>query len=599
MSNRHFCDLLPDDCPPEIPRIWKLKDGTPATLTGAWFYPAAGEHPPLLHVRYDGPLRDNGSKPQKELPWWHCTGFDQWKLGRGEHSAPLYGLEHLRAGEPVILCEGEKCTNALRSIGANALGLAGVGDAASVDLSPLDNAPDVVLWPDNDVEGRKAMGTIGERLGRRHRRVDPTQFNLQEKGDAVDLIAGLDIQDAAKFWELLTPVIQDVPGPPPLGEHPGADWLTVELPQREFVFEKHIPLDAATFLVAHCGIGKSFLSLQMAVSAATGLTLPGFGCFKPTAGPSRVALVCLEDDRLEFRTRLQRIGRAFNLGYDHADVVNVDKNIKFYCMTRLPAIAESKTHAGCLEPSPELTRLADDIRAFSPRLIVFDPLAAMLGQLLEENRNEDAYTFIGILREVMPSGSGLLVVCHTSKAEKEMGTSPRGGSGWEGAVRQTINMRPVNTSGGRILGDDKLSTVALSIGKANWTAKNAPVYLKQCTLPEFGGVFKMLDLEERKRERRAANIASIGNAILEALPNYRVALQGVMGKPNSTKEDGDSFIDEIISRCGESKPTKTAIRDCVKEMLANGALVQVADGQLLLLRVADSEREAEDVPYWQ
>lgn len=97
-----------------------------------------------------------------QVTW--CVGPDgqqQWCLVKFPTPRPLCGLDGLSAKSdaPVLISEGEKC----RAAGAGAwagyaaLTWAGGGNAvAKSDWSPLAGR-DVVLWPDADPAGRKAM----------------------------------------------------------------------------------------------------------------------------------------------------------------------------------------------------------------------------------------------------------------------------------------------------------------------------------------------------------------------------------------------------------------------------------------------------------
>ena len=217
------------------------------------------------------------------------------------------------------------------------------------------------------------------------------------------------------------------PPPAPMGEHLPADWFNVENPPREFVFKGALPLDAVSLEVATGGTGKSMHSLELAASVATGrVMLPGF---EPTAGPSRVALLALEDDRPEIHTRLQRIARAFVLNFDDRDLLAISQNLKLFCLPTFAAVSVAPDNS--IVASPDLKRFAAELAEFKPRLVVADPLAGLLGGAAEENSNEAAQAIVGLLRGAMPPGAALLVLAHTSKAERLTSTTPRGASAWQ------------------------------------------------------------------------------------------------------------------------------------------------------------------------
>ncbi|GAB3755112.1 CHC2 zinc finger domain-containing protein [Lysobacter olei] len=115
-------------------------------------------------LRADIVDRDTGkvTKWTPQVTW--CVGPDgkrQWCLQHFQTPRPLMGLDALadKPAAPVLVVEGEKC----RAAGAGAWqqyavvtwpgGSNGIG---KVDWSPLEGR-DVVLWPDADAAGAKAM----------------------------------------------------------------------------------------------------------------------------------------------------------------------------------------------------------------------------------------------------------------------------------------------------------------------------------------------------------------------------------------------------------------------------------------------------------
>lgn len=115
-------------------------------------------------LRSDFPDRDTGKtkKWTPQVTW--CVGPDgkrAWCLQHFSEPRPLFGLDALAAKPeaPVLIPEGEKC----RVAGAGAFGQyavvswpGGGNGVRKVDWSPLEGR-DVVLWPDADAAGLKAM----------------------------------------------------------------------------------------------------------------------------------------------------------------------------------------------------------------------------------------------------------------------------------------------------------------------------------------------------------------------------------------------------------------------------------------------------------
>lgn len=97
----------------------------------------------------------------------------RWRVRRWQRQYPLYGLWKLSeagaADKRIIIVSGEKCVDALQSILPDAIVLSWVGGDDGIehaDWFPLCGLPNiVVLWPDADESGRKAMDWIATQLG--------------------------------------------------------------------------------------------------------------------------------------------------------------------------------------------------------------------------------------------------------------------------------------------------------------------------------------------------------------------------------------------------------------------------------------------------
>lgn len=73
---------------------------------------------------------------------------------------PLYNLSAIAQAETVIITEGEKAADVLKKYGFCAVTSAGgAKNAKSTDWTPLKNKK-IILWPDNDSEGRLYISTV-------------------------------------------------------------------------------------------------------------------------------------------------------------------------------------------------------------------------------------------------------------------------------------------------------------------------------------------------------------------------------------------------------------------------------------------------------
>ena len=112
--------------------------------------------------------KTEGGKEVMPCTWARSlqTGEETWKWLSFPKPRPLYGLD-LLAAKPearVVIVEGEKCADALRSIGALAVTWPGGSKAVKhTDWQPLAGRK-VTIWPDADKPGIKAAGEIAEAL---------------------------------------------------------------------------------------------------------------------------------------------------------------------------------------------------------------------------------------------------------------------------------------------------------------------------------------------------------------------------------------------------------------------------------------------------
>ena len=145
------------------PDYQALLDWTPTTV---YRYGDAENH--LLHLiaRIDHP---DGSKDIRPIIFvCNTDGTTGWKARAPNEPRPLYGLDLLakRPNDPVLVVEGEKTADAARELFGDHVVVTWSGGAnavAKADWSPLRER-DVVLWPDNDDAGKKAMQLVAAAL---------------------------------------------------------------------------------------------------------------------------------------------------------------------------------------------------------------------------------------------------------------------------------------------------------------------------------------------------------------------------------------------------------------------------------------------------
>lgn len=280
--------------PPPHPKL-----GAPAMLFG--YYTATGAI--IGHVG-----RWNLTTTKKTFrPCTWCNGRWDWFAGFAK-PRPLYRLPDLAANPdaPVLLVEGEKAADAaVHIVGGGYVAACWSGGADGVehaDLLPLKGR-DVVLWPDADEPGRKAMATAGRLLvpiARSVRLVD-LPADAPEGWDVADPMPAIWGDDTIdRLISEARPVEAEAADEDGLEEwDAGAD--DYQIPPREWLLGAVFCRTFLSSLIGDGGIGKTALRYTQLLSLAIGRSLTGEHVFLRC----RVLIVSLEDDDKELRRRIR------------------------------------------------------------------------------------------------------------------------------------------------------------------------------------------------------------------------------------------------------------------------------------------------------
>lgn len=167
------------------------------------------------------------SNGQKKYFWFHFSDntFVPGRSAKPADGYTLFGQELLtkHTNAKVIICEGEKCTEALYDLFHQKdllerfipLTSGGASSASSANWSPLVGR-NVLVWPDNDDPGaRYAQDVVGMVSGIANsiELLDPLMLQLPPKGDAVDWISAntetpIDAMLSALEEATIAPVVQ-------------------------------------------------------------------------------------------------------------------------------------------------------------------------------------------------------------------------------------------------------------------------------------------------------------------------------------------------------------------------------------------------------
>ena len=139
---RDTCKVLLDDTAPSATSsgvVWRTRE---------WTCVEPDTDATATHFRED-------YWPTKKRVWWST----------GARSKRLIYRARLTGTGPLIVCEGEPAADAVAAHGLDAIGIV-CGAPTAPEASALVDcgARDVILWPDNDDQGRLQMARVAELL---------------------------------------------------------------------------------------------------------------------------------------------------------------------------------------------------------------------------------------------------------------------------------------------------------------------------------------------------------------------------------------------------------------------------------------------------
>lgn len=246
-----------------------------------------------------------GAKPNKRFVQASVAGGG-WVMKAPPKPWPIYNQPAVLTAETVVVVEGEKCVHALAAIGIVATtSPGGAVNAKNADWSMLGGKR-LVLWPDNDDAGAAYMADVIDELSRVD--VAPLEVSMVNVGSTGVGVGG----DVADFLEVpergrgdvdqlldeAEPVIlSPKAGESPVGEPVKERGLvvvrlsTVKPEQLEWLWRGRFPLGKLSLIAGNPGLGKSWVSLDVAARVTRGDAWPDGS--PNTAG--RVLLISCED----------------------------------------------------------------------------------------------------------------------------------------------------------------------------------------------------------------------------------------------------------------------------------------------------------------
>ena len=458
---------------------------------------------------------------------------------------PLYNRPGIKAAADVILVEGEKAAEALISQGLCAT-TAMNGTSAPVektDWSPL-KAKRVLIWPDRDEPGwRYALAAAQAVLAAGAAAVSVLNppAGKPEKWDAADAVAeGMDVPSfiAGAGRQAIRPAKRSLDL---------ADWhagrYAGAAPEQQFLIDGSVPLGVVSILAAMGDTGKGMMTLDLALSVATGKPRAVSVSPEPMAFGGAVrafgaaVLLTAEDDEGEVHRRLERLDpERLRLARPERLIVVPLPNAG----GPIPLVTSGPDGPMATE---HFTKVRDQIvRIAELKLVVLDPLSSFIHA--DVNADPAAGSFAtGLLASLATETGAAVIVAHHMR--KPQGNRPiasveqardavRGTSAIVDGVRLVYALWPAPRDHQRYVFktlDEKPVRNAVFQGavvKANGPAdRTIRTYLRAPTgLP--------VDVTGRLRERRMAAaelteslVASIGRAAGNGHPFTHTGGSGV------------------------------------------------------------------------
>ncbi|MCE9618485.1 MAG: AAA family ATPase [Planctomycetes bacterium] len=322
---------------------------------------------------------------------------------------PLYRLPELQDAARVYVCEGEKAAEAARSIELIATTSAhGSKSAAKSDWQPLAGK-DVVILPDNDSAGEIYAANVAgilHGLGCTVRIV--TLPDLPKGGDIFDWIEARECIESESLRDEVACLAGAAPVWQPSENQSQSQYgrsepiivrlSDVEPEQVAWLWPGRIALGKLTLIAGDPGLGKSFLTLDMAARVSNGMPWPD----RPNeANPSGgIVLLSAEDDLADtIRPRL--------------DAANAN-------VSRIQALKAIRSVGGTermFNLSRDLPNLEVAIKLVGDcRLVVIDPVTAYLGGV-DSHKNAEIRGLLAPLGELAARHRvAVVAVTHLNKS---------------------------------------------------------------------------------------------------------------------------------------------------------------------------------------
>jgi AAA domain/Domain of unknown function (DUF6371) len=363
-----------------------------------------------------------------------ATGTFQWLAKGLPAPRPLYGLDKLakRPDAPVILVEGEKTAKAAAKQLNEYVAVTWAGGAKGIQYSDFSalKGREVTLWPDNDDAGKAAMTSLVPILkqhGAKKIRQVQVPDSLPKKWDLADPIPeGIDINALlAGSTEANTGLRSHV--------FTSSALSKLDIQPREFIVEPFLPTASLSMIFAERGIGKTWLTLSLAVAISHGDDFLGF----PVSKARHVLYIDGEMALYDLKSRVIALDDSEN---EHLHLLPSERLFRM----------DKPLNINSLEDQQRIVEVIETMIAEGdpPELIVFDNLSS-LSAGTDENNNSELDKLLTWLVGLRHRNLAVLLVHHAGKSGDQRGASRR-----EDLLDTSIKLSRPKPQKGRKGGDD-------------------------------------------------------------------------------------------------------------------------------------------------
>ena len=372
--------------------------------TGEWTYRDENGITRLVVFRFDT------AEGKEFRPVHHEGGV--WKAGDPPGDLPLYRLPELAEAALVFVTEGEKAADKLATLGLAATTSShGASSAKKTDWSPLAGKQ-VVLMPDNDPPGQGYAKTVLSLLAALEppptvkivqlNQIWQNETRLPEGGDCVDwLTEGVpelwsDDQCRQALLSTVSMVSTENLGAV-IADHGAVIRCLADIKQVpiEWLWPGRIPKRAVVTFVGDPGLGKSFLTIDIAARISRGVPWPD--CPDVANPVGSVILLSAEDHMAS--TVLARLNAA---GADLTRIFTMDVadragGVRTFTVADMLALEQTVRQAG------------------EVRLVVLDPITAYMGEV-DDNKNTEVRAVVKSLSDLAETlDFSAVLVTHLNK----------------------------------------------------------------------------------------------------------------------------------------------------------------------------------------